>query len=139
MNPYYFIIDNGKMEQMNPEQLIQAILKDDQEEAIHIIGELTDEQLVLQSENSYILQHTGERDDNGNLIQEMTETLPAGEGWTPLHFACFKGKKDVVQILLQRIQRGDRFIKSKHGMTPLDLVKTEEIKAMFEPQVKAAF
>lgn len=49
--------------------------------------------------------------------------------WTPLHWAVFRGYKDIVEFLLQT-WRVDVNARDKKGQTPLDWVATTEIRKL---------
>eukprot|EP01118_Nematostelium_gracile_P013086 TRINITY_DN4891_c0_g1_i1.p1 TRINITY_DN4891_c0_g1~~TRINITY_DN4891_c0_g1_i1.p1 ORF type:complete len:321 (+),score=67.23 TRINITY_DN4891_c0_g1_i1:226-1188(+) len=47
-------------------------------------------------------------------------------GWTPLHYAFYNGYRDIILLLL-RSRKVDRNAKNMRGMTPFQIVSTEDI------------
>ena len=56
------------------------------------------------------------------------------DGWTPLHFAAQRGKKDIVELLLSK--GSDAQIKNKKGETPIDLTQNQDVKAILQKATK---
>ncbi|KAJ1965135.1 hypothetical protein GGI12_000980 [Dipsacomyces acuminosporus] len=56
-------------------------------------------------------------------------------GWSALHWACARGQAKVVDLLIRA--GADLDVKNNKGQTPLDLCKSDEIRALF-PGEKAA-
>ncbi|ORX69764.1 hypothetical protein DL89DRAFT_165602 [Linderina pennispora] len=50
-------------------------------------------------------------------------------GWTALHWACKRGHARIVDVLLRA--GADSMLKNTQGQTPLDLSKSDEIRALF--------
>ncbi|KAJ1926033.1 hypothetical protein EC988_010332, partial [Linderina pennispora] len=50
-------------------------------------------------------------------------------GWTALHWACKRGHARIANVLLRA--GADPTLKNTQGQTPLDLSKSDEIRALF--------
>jgi len=50
------------------------------------------------------------------------------DGWTPLHFAAFKGYSEMMKLLLNSGANKDAATKS--GLTPLDIARNEDQRAI---------
>lgn len=65
--------------------------------------------------------------NNGIDINQQESNL---DGNTPLHHAVINNNQDIVELLLSK--GADKFATNKHGEIPIELAKTETIKAMLK-------